>query len=101
MFPRDGLEELKTAWSGGGYTFQDRINNVAIVWYLQVITHAKSNGKKIEILPAEILLHELVTHAIPFAQTGIINAKDSLKAENKIRKELGLKKRDADSSHTK
>lgn len=70
---------------------------IAVLYAYGSAEFTASDNTRVTVMPDEILLHELTTHAIPLAVR--FSNSTSLRRENKIRAELGLVRRPADSTH--
>ena len=100
--PRNRLEALSVFLNfGGARTFLAEDESTVGIIYSPGITGSFNNGRRnIRATSAEILIHEVVTEAIPIA-SGNYTIKSSLGRENRIRRELGLTVRRPDSNHTR
>jgi hypothetical protein len=77
------------------------VNNsdIIAVVYLNLKSGFFNNGEWIDVIPSEVLLHQLVVHAIPLAVRKSNSV--SLRVENIIRRQLDLKNRPSDGSDTR
>ena len=91
--------ERDLAQSGEGLTFGDKFTDqLVVISGKECLLVKDTDGKPLEDKPADILLHELVGHAIPRILG--VGSGNAVKNENRARSQIGDKKqREADEKH--